>query len=470
MKNNPLINLLSTDAYKLGHKDQYPNKTELVFSNLTPRRSHNKNLHKEVVFFGMNYFIDRLLHRWNVEFFNLSRVKANKVIQEYKEFVEEFLKIENFDSNHLKELYKYGRLPLNIYALKEKTEGIKFGTPVLVIWNTHKDFYWLVNYLETYIISQLWQIITSASISKKMKDLCLNYAKATSSKDFIKNGIDYQGHDFSYRGMSSRESAILSGLGHLAYWKGTDTLPAAIEYNRVYGKKEIMSVPATEHSVMSSGGKDNELLTYQKLLKLYPKGILSIVSDTWNLWKVLDTYIPVLKESILKREGKIVLRLDSGDPIDVCLKSLKKLGKIFKTIINEKGYKELPSQIGLIYGDSIDYEIMEKILKAMKKHRWASSNIVFGIGSHTFQHNMRDTLGFAMKATYIKINGVGKEIFKNPITDNLKKSAKGVVNVLNNKVIEHTTLDEIETKSDFIPYLKDGKIPKKATKKVVKNK
>ena len=273
------------------------------------------------------------------------------------------------------------------------------------------------------------------------------------------------------RGMSSVESAILSGMGHLLSFTGTDTIPAIYQLESSYNANGLIgaSVPATEHSVMCMGTKEGEIETFRRLLNLYPEGILSVVSDTWNLWDVITKYLPVLKDEILARKGKLVIRPDSGDPVDIICGEPKEkwsrsiqdtpkqkgvielLWDIFGGTVNEQGYKVLDPHIGAIYGDSITLEIAEQICERLKAKGFASTNVVLGIGSYTYQYNTRDTFGFAMKATYGEIThkeNIGnpstpayieaREIFKDPITDDgTKRSKKGLLQVVE---VENTTM------------------------------
>jgi nicotinamide phosphoribosyltransferase len=251
--------------------------------------------------------------------------------------------------------------------------------------------------------------------------------------------------------MSTFEDAALSGAGHLLSFVGTDTIPAIDLLEEYYGanvETELVgcSVPATEHSCMCMGSKENELETFRRLIEdIYPTGIVSIVSDTWDFWKVITEYSVMLKDKILNRNGKTVYRPDSGDPVKIICGdqdanpetpafkgAMQILWDIFGGTINDKGYKVLDSHVGLIYGDSITFERAKQILQGLVKQGFASTNIVFGIGSYTYQYVTRDTFGFAVKSTYGEIDGIGQDIFKDPITDNgTKKSAKGRLAVIN---------------------------------------
>jgi nicotinamide phosphoribosyltransferase len=292
--------------------------------------------------------------------------------------------------------------------------------------------------------------MTSATIAQQYRKVLTKWMRKTDPAHAW--FIDWQGHDFSMRGMDSAEAVISSGLGHLTAFSGTDSLPAIYGARKYYGAEGFVagSVPATEHSVMCAGGKEDEESTFRRLLETYPKGILSVVSDTWDLWKVCTQHVVALKEEILARDGKLVIRPDSGDPVDIlCGKGfspemlkadwmpqpedkgvIELLWDVFGGTVNAQGYKVLDPHIGAIYGDSITIDRADEICRRLEAKGFASTNVVLGIGSFTYQFNTRDTFGFAMKATYCEINGVGQEIFKDPITDDgTKKSATGLLQV-----------------------------------------
>lgn len=467
--------LLLVDSYKIHHNKMYPEGMTKLYSNFTPRKSRMKEVDK-IVFFGLQYFMQKyLVEDINRDFF--SRPKF-AIVNEYKRHCP-------VDTTHIEELHDLGYLPIKIKALPEGAR-VPIGVPCLTITNTHEKFGWLVNYLETLISAMLWQPTTSATIAYQYKKLLTKYAQETDKDNMA--FIDWQGHDFSMRGMSSVESAILSGMGHLTSFTGTDTIPAIYQLERSYYADGLIgaSVPATEHSVMCMGTKEAEIETFKRLLKLYPEGILSVVSDTWNLWDVLTKYLPVIKDEVMARNGKLVIRPDSGDPVDIICglntrpnsyfvgkdkkyysqtyneryktfdegKEISKpeikgvielLWDVFGGTVNEQGYKVLDPHIGAIYGDSITLDRAEQICERLKAKGFASTNIVLGIGSYTYQYNTRDTFGFAMKATYGEVEVLSgknlsggneeyvveaREIWKDPITDDgTKRSAKGLLKV-----------------------------------------
>lgn len=469
MRTNPF---LLTDYYKVGHIFQYPPNTTLVYSNLTPRKSRFDDI-DEMVFFGLQYFIkEYLVDYFNNNFFGQPK---EKVLTDYKGRIITSLGAHLPTYEHLERLHELGYLPIEIKALPEGSK-VPMRVPCLTIVNTLPEFYWLTNFLETILSSIIWQPCTSATIAYQYRKLLNRYAADTGvPMEFVQ----WQGHDFSFRGMSSLESAITSGMGHLLSFTGTDTIPAidALEqYYQADADKELIggSVAATEHSVMCSGSKDGELETFKRLItEVYPKGIVSIVSDTWDLWKVCTEYLSSLKEIVLQREGKVVIRPDSGDPVKIICGDpngktqmerkgvVELLWDVFGGSITDKGYKLLDGHIGAIYGDSINLERAEAICEGLKQKGFASQ-VVFGIGSYTYQYNTRDSFGMAMKATYVEVNGEGREIFKNPVTDDgTKQSATGLLQVkkVNDKyVLVDKVNKESEEKSELKTVYKNGKL------------
>jgi nicotinamide phosphoribosyltransferase len=290
-------------------------------------------------------------------------------------------------------------------------------------------------------------------------------------------------------------------LGHLTSFSGTDSLPAIYGARKHYGATEFVggSVNATEHSVMCAGGKEDEVETFRRLLETYPTGILSVVSDTWDLWKVCTEHLVTLKEEILARDGKLVIRPDSGDPVDILCGTedytrsklsyedvkdmpaahpsakgvIELLWDVFGGTVNEQGYKVLDPHIGAIYGDSITIARADEICARLEAKGFASTNVVLGIGSFTYQYNTRDTFGFAMKATYVEVNDEGREIFKDPITDDgTKKSATGLLHVTkaNN---EYMLVDKVswaeEAGGELQSIYYDGEFENQTTLMEIKN-
>jgi nicotinamide phosphoribosyltransferase len=462
---------LATDAYKVGHHLQYPKNTTKVYSNFTPRSNkYAPKVCDKVVSFGQQMVMQQIKEMFDDTFFSKDKTEVcGEIKTEYS-----LLLNCSYDVSHIEALHDLGYLPIKVKSLPEGTL-VPMGVPVLTIYNTKEEFYWLTNFLETLISNLLWKPMTSATIAhaykKKLTDWCLK-----TDKDAI-DFVNFQGHDFSMRGMDSIDATISSGLGHATSFMGSDSLPVIHGARKYYSADNFVigSVNATEHSVMCAGGSEegDELATFRHLMKTFPTGILSIVSDTWDLWKVLTEYLPELKEEILDRDGKIVIRPDSGDPVDIICGErdtvnvnaskgvIELLWDLFGGTINKQGYKVLDSHIGAIYGDSITLDRAEEICKRLEAKGFASTNIVLGIGSFTYQYNTRDTFGFAMKATYVEINREGREIFKDPITDDgTKKSAKGLLYV-HKEDGDYSLIDqckwEMEGTGQLITIFEDGK-------------
>jgi nicotinamide phosphoribosyltransferase len=487
----PTFSLHQCDFYKVGHVFQYPDHTTLVYTNFTPRKSRIEGV-EEMVFFGANYLIkEYFIRQFNETFFRIDKEEA---IRKYARRMRTSLFSDLQSYKHLEDLHDLQYLPIRVKAVPEGTL-VGMRVPCLTITNTRPEFYWLPNFLETIISTTLWQPCTSATIARQYRRLLVKAARETVTKTGDISFVNWQGHDFSYRGMGSNETACTSGAGHLTSFWGTDTIPAIDfleEYYNIDAEKEIIggSVPATEHSVMCMGGKGDEIETFRRLItKVYPSGIVSIVSDTWDFWKVINEYAPALKTEILNRSGapfnKVVFRPDSGVPYHIIagyrdsevkkidagkyvvvlgpnmgkvISEVEKMGTIevlwnhFGGTTTEQGYKLLDSHVGCIYGDSITLSICREILERLEEKGFASFNMVFGIGSFTYQYNTRDTFGIAMKATYGEVlvpdpdaNEADeqqfikecREIYKDPVTDDgTKKSAKGLIQV--NEAIRYT--------------------------------
>ncbi|MFY9239310.1 MAG: nicotinate phosphoribosyltransferase [Roseovarius sp.] len=518
---------LLADVYKLGHPDQYPKNTQFVYSNTTPRSSRLEGVN-EVVVFGNQYFIkEYLVKQWNEGFFNLPKEEA---LKDFIRISDHVLGKGSISPDRMGALHDLGYLPLKLKSLPEGTL-CPIGVPHTTIVNTLPEFFWLTNMIETINQTVTWQPLTSATIAHQYRLLLDKYADETSDQPFM---VDWQAHDFSMRGMSSLESACVSGAAHLLSFTGTDSIPAILFLEEYYGAdidNDIVggSVPATEHSVMCAGGENDELETYRRLLEdVYPSGIVSIVSDTWDYWHILTNTLLKLKELILSRDGKLVIRPDSGDPVKiVCgydvveitensLEFLEKnqhkdnnmmffdgndaiitwdgkyfdihsneltenqvkgsielLWETFGGEINSKGYKQLDSHIGLIYGDSITIGRCEQICEGLKKKGFSSTNVVFGVGSFTYQYNTRDTFSIACKATHVIIDGVPKAIFKDPKTDNgTKKSAKGylrVDRVDGRLILRDGVTPEEESGGELVTVFEDGKIYNESSLKEIRD-
>ncbi len=425
----------------------------MVYSNFTPRSTRHSTkvpgIDDKIVFFGLQYYIKSyLIEEFNRGFF--SQPKA-EVIGKYRRRMDNALGKGAIPTDHLEALHDLQYLPISIRALPEGSV-VNEKVPFFTIHNTKPEFFWLTNYLETSLSNMIWKACTSATTAYKYKQLLTRYAKETGGDI---NFVQFQAHDFSFRGMNGFQDAATSGAGHLCSFIGTDTVSAIDfleDFYRADSDKELVgcSVPATEHSVMCMGTKEGEYETFKRLIsEVYPNGIVSIVSDSFDFWAVITEFLPKLKDIIMARTGgpsvdRVVIRPDSGDPVKIIVGdasapvdspeykgAIQCLWEVFGGKTNAKGFKELDTHIGLIYGDSITLDRADRILAGLKAKGFASTNVVLGIGSYTYTYTTRDTYGFAMKATAGVVNGQERQIFKDPKTDGgMKKSARGFISVL----------------------------------------
>ncbi|HUF99217.1 MAG TPA: nicotinate phosphoribosyltransferase [Ilumatobacter sp.] len=468
--------LMACDAYKLAHALMYPAGTSEVFANLTPRGSRIDGVDAFVVF-GIQAFIDDLVALWQ-PFFDADE---DEVCDWYEHRLLQTVGPNGVGSDHIRALHRVGFLPLEFRALPEGTEA-PVRVPVVTITNTVDHAYWLVNYIETYMAAETWQPMTSATIALHFRRMLDRHAAATSDAGEF---VDWQGHDFSARGMTGLKASAASGAGHLLSFAGSDTLAARDWIENHYTVRPdamiLGSVPATEHAVMCAGAAaDSEFDTFERLLDLFPIGILSVVSDTYDLWAVLTDFLPKLHERIIAREGKLVIRPDSGNPADILCGDptapagspahrgvVELLWEVFGGTVNSKGFRELDPHIGTIYGDSITYDRGNDIASRLAAkvdsdgHGFASTNVVLGIGSFTYQYVTRDTGGFANKTTWVMVDGEAFDVWKDPVTDSgLKKSAVGRLAVLPDADGTPYRVDratpEQEAESLLVPVWRDG--------------
>jgi nicotinamide phosphoribosyltransferase len=479
--------MLLTDFYKTIHHMCYAEGMTKLVSYWTPRMSRKENMDK-VVMFGLQPFLKKyLIEYFNENFFNKDK---GLLIAEYSRIISKTMGNIAADTKHIEALHDLGYLPIQIKAIAEGSR-VNIKTPMIEITNTHEDFAWLVNYLETFMSCNIWQPMTSATVAYRYREIVQKYFDLTVEDGDIRKACG----DFSMRGFSSLESAELSGSAHLLSFLGTATIPSIVYLEEYYNcniDEEVVGLgtPSTEHSVMCSYGID-EFAAYTRLInEVFPSGILSIVSDTYDYWNVITNMLPRLKEDIMKRDGKIVIRGDSGNPIKIICGdkdavegspeykgTVELLWDIFGGEINSKGYKVLNSKIGTIYGDSITVERCQDICAGLEEKGFAVNNCVFGIGSYTYQYNTRDTFGFALKATHAVIKGEEKFIFKDPITDtgNFKKSQKGMCYVYREgeDILykdELTIKEQEDFKGNLLePVFKDGKLLKEFSLSEIRN-
>ena len=454
--------LLATDVYKFGHLYQYPEGTKKVFSYFQART--NRHGYSECVFYGLQYYL--------IEY--LTRTITGDDVVEFVATAESILGPGAVEPWHYYDLVELGYLPIEIRAVPEGTV-VPIQNVLFTITNTVDGFGWLVGFLESLLL-KVWNTCTVATNSLHIKRKCIEYGEQTC--DGLEH-IPFQIHDFGYRGCSSEETAMLSASAHLLSFLGTDTVPAIPFIHEYYGLNDGepagLSVPASEHSVMCAYTRDGEIDAFRNMLKTYPTGIVSIVSDTYDFWHVMTEFTRELRDDIMARDGKVVFRPDSGNPPKIICGdqnarvgspehkgALRLLYEVFGGTRNKKGFAELDSHVGLIYGDGIYFERMEHIFRRMEGMRYATSNIVFGMGGLLLQNFTRDHLGFALKATYCEVGDEQRELFKDPITDRTKKSHKGRLAFRHDATGNFVTVDELSAEEADDTLLEtvflDGKV------------
>jgi len=437
--------ILKTDSYKLSHWKQYPSGMQKVYSYLESRGGK----YPSTIFFGLQYYLHQLA---NV-----------KVTQHDVDEADTFSKAHFGSDIFNREGWEYivkehgGKLPIRIKAVKEGTL-VPVKNLLMTIENTDPNCFWLTNALETELM-KLWCPITVSSNSFHAKRIISKYLSKTGN-DLA--SLNFKLHCFGYRGVSSEETAGIAGMSHLVNFMGTDTIPAILFANEFYaaGGVNAFSVPASEHSVACSFGKNNEDDYFLNMFTQYPTGIVSIVSDTYDVFNFVKTMSTKYKDLILQRNGTVVFRPDSGNPIDVNLKLAEILWEIFgaEGSITSTGHKLFPKQVRIIQGDGIDLDSLEQILKTVTDAGYSADNWVFGSGGGLLQKFDRDTNKFAIKASYGEreiVGSHGKAVYgfpiqKDPVTASDKKSKAGLLKLVKNETTgEYTTITSENPNFEF---------------------
>ncbi|XP_072181847.1 nicotinamide phosphoribosyltransferase-like [Diadema setosum] len=406
--------LLLTDSYKVTHHRQYPDGISLVYSYFECRGGK----FPEVVFFGLQY----ILKRWLCG----PVITAEKIAE-----AKDFYKL-HFGANVFNEegwtyiLEKHGGyLPLRIKAVPEGTV-VPYKNVLFTVENTDPQVPWLTNWFET-ILVQVWYPITVATNSRAQKELIARFLNETADN---MDSLVFKLHDFGFRGVPCVETAGIGGAAHLVNFQGTDTL-AGIIMARTYYSCQMAgnSIPAAEHSTITSWGKEGEKEAFKNMLDQFPTGLVAVVSDSYDVYHACETvWGKELREQVVKRgeTGSIlVIRPDSGEPTEVVIKILNILERVFGSSKNSKGYKMLPPYLRVIQGDGINYEMIDAILTRMKEQGWSAENLTFGSGGSLLQKHNRDTQKCAYKCSFCIIDGEPRNVFKEPVTDPGKKSKKG---------------------------------------------
>jgi nicotinamide phosphoribosyltransferase len=406
-----------TDSYKVGHYLQYPPGTTNIYSYFESR-GVDKDFYggdvKEIVFFGLQYFLKRYLNK------PITQENINKAGALFKAHFGHDQFYNRAGWEYILKKYR-GYLPVEIKAVPE---GMVLSPKnvMMTIENTDPKCYWLTNYLET-ILVQVWYTCTVCTNSRVMKQMI--YDALVESGDPAL--LPFKLHDFGYRGVTCPEQAAVGGAAHLVNFQGTDTV-AAVELALEYYNCAMagFSIPASEHSTITSWGQDGEVDAFENMLKAYPTGPVACVSDSFNIYDACrNKWGSKLKNQVINRDGFLVVRPDSGDATKVVPDILSILGERFGFNTNAKGYKVLPAQVRVIQGDGISGKTLVGILEAVMDAGWSIDNVAFGSGGGLLQMLNRDTLKFAFKACSGVVNGVQRDIFKSPVGCDWKKSKKG---------------------------------------------
>lgn len=401
---------LLTDSYKYSHYKQYPPGTTNVYSYFESRGGK----FDQIVFFGLQYYIKKYLE---------GNVLTESDINRIHKLIDAHMGPGTFHIDGFRRLLEKheGRLPIRIWALPEGSV-VPPRTPLIAIENTDPEFPWVTNFLETLLV-QIWYPVSVASNSLQSRELIKKYLEETcaESKEAQEAILNFRLHDFGMRGVSSPETGAIGGAAHLLSFLGSDTVSAMVLAQDYYGAEGPIaySIPASEHSTMTSWGQENEIKAFENMLDQYPTGLVACVSDSYDILDaVKNKWGTVLKEKILARDGTLIIRPDSGNPIFTTQIILQSLWSKFGGHVNSKGFKVLDPHVRIIQGDGVDYEMINKILANLKYHGFSAENIAFGSGGALLQKFDRDTAKFAFKCSEVTVNGKTVDVRKKPMEFN----------------------------------------------------
>jgi nicotinamide phosphoribosyltransferase len=438
--------ILNTDSYKMSHYLQYPEGAEFVSSYIESRGG----VYPETIFFGLQMFLKQYLTKP----ITLADIDEAEVI-----CLAHGVPFNRQGWLHILQEHK-GYLPLEIEAVAEGT-NVPTGNVLVQVINTDPQCAWVTSYIETALLRAIWYPTTVATVSKKCQKIIAHYLAETADN---LNGLAFKLHDFGARGASSEETVAIGGLAHLVNFMGTDSVSAIVAARRYYAADMAgFSIPAAEHSTITSWGREGETKAYANMLKQFagPNKLVAVVSDSYDIWNAIDNiWGGELKEQVENTGGTLVVRPDSGEPVEVVPLALEKLMDKFGYTINNKGYKVLPACVRLIQGDGVCAASIEAILAEMKKRQLSADNVAFGMGGELLQKVNRDTQKFAMKASAIRINGEWRDVYKDPITDQGKRSKKGRLALIKENGVFKTVARNLVADKDnqLKPVFKNGKL------------
>lgn len=450
--------ILNADSYKASHYLQYPPGTSEVSSYIEARGGD----YPKAVFFGLQMFIKDYL---------LRPISEEDVCE-----AETIFELHGVPFNS--EGWRYivnehnGFLPIEIEALPEGTVA-SVKNAMVQVRNTDPKCAWLTSYVETALLRAVWYPTTVATVSWSCRQVIQRYLELTADSS---EGIEFKLHDFGARGATTEEAAAVGGAAHLVNFMGSDTISGIMAARRFYGAEMAgFSIPAAEHSTITSWGRDNESAAYANMLKQFSGGgkIVAVVSDSYDLWNAIDNiWGDELKAQVEATGGTLVIRPDSGDPVAIVTETIERLMAKFGYRTNQKGYRVLPDCVRVIQGDGISLNTIEDILVAMEAQGQSAENIAFGMGGELLQKVNRDTMKFAMKASAAKVNDQWRDVFKDPVTDQGKRSKKGRLAVIKDSHNNYSTVreDELNGRTNCLETVfRNGQLLKQTSFEEVRN-
>jgi nicotinamide phosphoribosyltransferase len=438
MKVNPILN---TDSYKASQFVQYPPGTTEVYSYIEARKENS-----ETVFFGLQAFLKEYLSE---------PITAADIDEAEAIWLAHGEPFNRKGWEYILNKHK-GFMPVVIYAVPEGTV-VPTQNVLVAIRNTDPECFWLTSYLETSLLRAIWYPTTVATESRRIKKLIEGYMVRTGS-DLA--GLPFKLHDFGARGVSSYESSMLGGMAHLVNFMGTDTIAAVMGAKEYYQEAGMpaFSVPASEHSTMTSWGRDHEEDAYRNMLKQFgkPGAIVSVVSDSYDIYHAVENlWGDKLRQEVLDSGAMLVVRPDSGDPVQVVTRVVDLLDQKFGHTLTNTGHKLLKN-VRVLQGDGINYNTIAHILDRLDRMGYAADNMVFGMGGALLQGHMRDDLKFAMKCSSVMVDGLYRDVVKDPVTDSGKKSKGGRVSLVRDKEGRFQTIHNLCISDVFRPVYYEG--------------
>jgi len=453
MKNHSII--LKTDSYKPSHWKQYPPETSRVYSFFESRGGR----FPETLFFGLQHIV--------MEHLEGIRVTESDIEEAKTLFAAHFGTDSIFNEEGWRIIVRKhgGRLPIRIKAVPEGMV-VPTGNVLMTVENTDRRVPWITNYLET-ILSQVWYPTTVATQSRAMRNIIASALEETGDPSLV----HFKLHDFGYRGSTSDESAGIGGAAHLVNFMGSDTLAGILVARDTYGEPMAgFSIPAAEHSTITSWGKENEAAAYENILRQFPDGLVAVVSDSYDIYRaVTELWGKELRKQVLERNGTLVVRPDSGKPQEVVVKVLEALGRAFGAEKNRKGYLVLNPKVRVIQGDGIDLGSLESILFSMKMAGWSADNVAFGSGGGLLQKVDRDTSKFAFKCSAVEVDGIWRDVMKDPVTDPGKRSKAGRMKLIRRDGTFATVREDAEGEDLLETVFEDGNIVRKQSFADIRN-